>query len=140
MTVTNTTHLNFRGQAREALEFYHSVFGGSLTAITFAQMGAAEDPAEADQIMWGQVEAPNGFRIMAFDVPSARAFDRGTESFFESLRGTDIEEITALWARLAEGASVRVPLAPAQWSPIYGMLTDRFGITWVVDAAADQAA
>jgi len=140
MTVSPTTHLNFRGDARAALEFYQSVFGGDLVALTYAQMGAVQDPAEAEQIMWGQVAAPNGFRIMAFDVPSSRPFSRGENSFFQSLRGTDAAETTALWTSLAEGADVTVPLAPAQWSPLYGMLTDRFGITWVVDVETAGAA
>ncbi len=139
MTVSPTTHLNFRGDARAALEFYQSVFGGELVALTYAQMGAAQNPDEADQIMWGQVAAGNGFRIMAFDVPSARPFSRGENSFFQSLRGTDAAETTALWQKLADGADVTVPLAPAAWSPLYGMLTDRFGITWVIDLESPAA-
>ena len=50
MSITTTTHLNFRGQARAALEFYQSVFGGDLTAITYQDAHAVTDPAEADQI------------------------------------------------------------------------------------------
>ncbi|WP_181784651.1 VOC family protein [Pseudonocardia pini] len=135
MTVTSTTHLNFRGDAREALEFYRSVFGGELTVVTYAQLGSVPDPAEADQVMWGQVAAPNGFRVMAYDVPAARPWSRGDDPFFLSVRGDDGAEISALWERLAVGATVRAPLEPAQWSPLYGMLTDRFGVTWVLDVA-----
>ena len=91
--------------------------------------------------MWGQVESADGFRVMAFDVPSSRAFDRGRESFFVALRGTDAAEVTRCWERLSEGATVLQPFGPAQWSPLYGMLTDRFGITWVIDqAVAHEAA
>ncbi|MEJ7650770.1 MAG: VOC family protein [Nakamurella sp.] len=135
MSLTTTTHANFRGDARAALEFYQATFGGELTTLTYEQMQAVGDPAEADQIMWGQVLAPNGFHVMAFDVPGSRAFDRGTESFFESLRTDTIEEATTAWEKLSEGATVIEPFGPVQWGPAYGMLTDKFGITWVIDVA-----
>ena len=135
MTLAVTPHLNFRGDAREALAFYQAVSGGQLTIVTYADMGSVQDQAEADQVMWGQVEAPDGFRVMAFDMPAARPWSRGEDPFFLALRGTDAEEIRARWEKLSDGATVLVPLAPAQWSPLYGMLRDRFGITWVVDVA-----
>jgi PhnB protein len=84
--------------------------------------------------MWGQVSAPNGFRVMAYDVPATRPWDRGQAPFFVSVRADDAEELSQYWARLSEGATVAVELAPAQWAPLYEMLTDRFGITWVLDA------
>lgn len=136
MSVTTTTHLNFRGQAREALEFYRSVFGGELTAFTYADAHAVTDPVEADQVIWGQVVAEDGFRVMAYDVPTALPFDRGATSFFVSVRGDDTDELTRLWDALSEGAEVRQALAPSGWSALYGMLTDRFGVTWVLDVLA----
>ena len=133
MTIKTTTHLNFRGQARAALEFYQSVFGGTLAALTYADAHAVQNPAEADQIMWGQVAADSGFHIMAYDVPSAMPWDAGTIPFFVSIRGSAPDEITALWEKLGAGAAIIVPLAPAAWSPLYGMLKDKFGVTWVLD-------
>jgi len=135
MTMTTTTHLNFRGDARAALELYQSVFGGELAALTYADAHNVQDPAEAEQLMWGQVAADNGFHVMAYDVPSAMPWDRGRNSFFVSVRGESTDEITAAWAKLADGATVVVDLAPAGWSPLYGMLTDRFGVVWVLDVA-----
>lgn len=135
MTVNAVTHLNFRGDARAALGFYQSVFGGNVTVFTNQDMGNVQDPSEADQVMWGQVAADNGFRVMAYDVPSSRLWSPGEDPFFVSLRGDTTEEIAAFWKKLSEGATVVVPLAPAQWAPLYGMLKDRFGITWVVDVA-----
>jgi len=142
MSVTTVPHLNFRGDARAALEFYRAASGGELVAMTYADAGGAPDvdPAEADLVIWGQVQAPGGFHVMAFDVPAARPFDRGDASFFVSLRGQGEEEITRLWEGLSDGATVVAPLAPSQWSPLYGMLTDRFGITWVLDVAVTYAA
>ena len=134
MSMTTTTHLNFRGNAREALGFYQHVFRGELVVVTFGDAHAAQDASEADQVMWGQVESAEGFRVMAFDVPSARPYDAGVDAVFVSVRGDDADELTAIWSRLTEGASIRQDLGPAPWSALYGMLTDRFGVTWVVDA------
>jgi PhnB protein len=133
MSITTTTHLNFRGTARAALELYQSVFGGDLTAVTYADAHAVTDPAEADQIMWAQLVSPQGFRVMAYDVPSHTAYDPGTNPVFVSVRGNDAEEITRYFTALADGADVIVPVGPAAWAPLYGMLRDRFGVTWVFD-------
>lgn len=139
MSVQVVTHLNFQGQARAALAFYQSVFGGEIAQVTYTQFGHAADPADAERIVWGQVAAPNGFRIMAFDVASGTPWRQGENAFYVSLRGASEEEIRALWQGLAQDASIVHPLAPAKWSPLYGMLKDRFGVTWVVDVAAAQA-
>jgi PhnB protein len=136
MSVTTTTHLNFRGSAREALDFYQSVFGGNTVAVTYKDAGDVQNESEADWVMFGQVVADNGFRVMAYDVPSAMPYERGANPFFVSVRGEDADEISTRWQRLAEGSNVLRPLEPAAWAPLYGMLTDRFGVTWVLDVTA----
>ncbi|WP_214324971.1 VOC family protein [Nonomuraea sediminis] len=135
MSVDTVTHLNFRGQARAALTFYQSVFGGDAVVVTYENAGNVQDPSEADQVMWGQVTAPGGFRVMAYDVPSRLPWNPGENAFFISLRGETAEEITAYWDGLSAGATVLQPLGPAGWAPLYGMLKDRFGVTWVVDVS-----
>ncbi|WP_030902779.1 VOC family protein [Streptomyces sp. NRRL F-5126] len=136
MSVTTTTHLNFRGTAHEALEFYRSVFGGRTAVVTYKDAGAVGDESEADWVMWGEVAGDNGFHVMAYDVPSQLPWSQGENAFFVSVRGDGAEEIAALWDGLAEGSAVVRPLGPAQWAPLYGMLTDRFGVTWVLDVTA----
>jgi len=138
MTISITPHLNFRGDARAALSFYLSVFGGHLVAITYADAHAVQDPAEANQVMWGQVVAENGFRIMAYDVPRRLAWSAGEIPFFVSARGGDAAEVRVYWDKLVEGAAVIQPIGPAGWSPLYGMLRDRFGVTWVLDVEVAQ--
>ncbi|UJW30059.1 VOC family protein [Saccharothrix sp. AJ9571] len=137
MSVKTTLHLNFRGEARAALEFYQSVFGGDLAVVTYKDAGNLDEPAEADQVMWGQVAAGNGFHVMAYDVPARLAFDRGENSFFASVRGESVDEITGYWEKLTGGATVVQPLGPAGWAPVYGMLKDRFGVVWVLDVVSD---
>jgi PhnB protein len=139
MSVTAVTHINLRGNARQALEFYQSVFGGQVMLVTYKDAGNVQDPSDADHIMWGQVDADNGFRVMAYDVPAATPWKQGENAYFVSLRGDAAEEIAAQWKKLSAGATIVRPLEPAQWSPLYGMLKDKFGVVWVLDVVAPYA-
>lgn len=153
MSVNAVAHLNFHGQARAALEFYQSVFGGHATIATYGDFGMPADLPDATKVVFGQVVADNGFRVMAYDVPGSHApvateklttrRERGatitTEPFFLSVRGDSVEEVGALWNRLADGATVIEDFGPAQWAPGFGMLRDRFGITWILDVATEYA-
>ena len=73
MTITTTTHLNFRGQAREALEFYAAASGGETRIATYADFGMPPEAPGADHVVFGQVVSPDGFRIMAYDIPGPAA-------------------------------------------------------------------
>ncbi|APH43669.1 bleomycin resistance protein [Microbacterium sp. 1.5R] len=152
MTIATTTHLNFRGTAHQALDFYQSVFGGEVTRATYADFGMPAGVPGADKIVFGQVENADGFRLMAYDIPGADDADAtaGTTSrqngttvtdrtFFQSLRADSLDELTGYWDALADGASIVEPLAASAWSPGFGMLTDRFGVTWVLDVRAAYA-
>ncbi|WP_432969552.1 VOC family protein [Dactylosporangium sp. CA-233914] len=150
MSITTTAHLNFRGNAQEALEFYQSVFGGQIMVITYGDFGMPKELSDAGKVVWGQVAADNGFRVMAYDVPSqagagtapapATRRENGMtltgEPFFLSVRGETVAEVGALWEKLAGGATIVEAYRPVQWAPAFGMLTDRFGITWILDVAA----
>lgn len=135
MSITTTTHINFRGKAREALEYYQSVFGGESSIATYADINAVEAPDQATHVAFGRVDAPSGFSIMAYDVQPSKGYDAGENPFYITLHGDEGNEVQALWNTLAESATtVLIPLAPAPFSPLYGMLTDRFGVTWIVGA------
>ncbi len=135
MSVKSVTHINLRGTARQALEAYHSVFGGDIALVTYKDAGHDLDPAQAEQIMWGQVVSANGFHVMAHDVPNAMNWNQGENPYYLSLRGDTTDEILAYWEKLLQGATVIHKLGPSIWSPLYGMLKDRFGVTWVLDVA-----
>ena len=137
MSIGTVTHINLRGDARVALEFYQSVFGGDLFAVTYQDAHNVQDPVEADQIMWGQVASGDGFHVMAYDVPASTPWDQGEIPYFVSVRGKDTEEITRYWEKLSAQATVVQPLAPAGWASLYGMLKDQFGVTWVLDVVAE---
>ncbi|MET8995551.1 VOC family protein [Amycolatopsis sp. NPDC004169] len=149
MSLTAVAHLNFTGQAREALEFYRSVFGGQVTIATYGDFGMPAELPGAAKVVFGQVTADNGFSVMAYDVPGTDApapttpttrRENGTtitqERFFLSVRGATVDEVSPVWKGLAEGATVIEKFGPAPWAPAFGMLTDRFGVTWIVDVAA----
>lgn len=136
MTIKSVVHLNFRGDARDALGFYHSVFGGDQMLITYADAHAAQNPAEADQIIWGQVSSQDGFHVMAYDVPSTTPWNPGEIPFFVSVRGDDAGQLTDYWQKLSKGGAIAQPLGPSGFSPLYGMVKDRFGVTWVLDLQA----
>ncbi|WP_037138861.1 VOC family protein [Rhodococcoides fascians] len=134
MTTRLNPYLNFRGDAREALQFYHSVFGGELTLNTFADFGASDDPAEKDQIMHGQLVSPSGLTLMGADTPSSMNLNVG-DNISVSLSGEDEAELTGYWNTLADGAQNTIGLNKAPWGDTFGMLTDRFGINWLVNIA-----
>lgn len=135
MSITTTVHLNFRDQARAALELYQGVFGGELAVVTNADAHAVQHPADADRVLWGEVRSAGGFHVMAYDVREEQTFAAGDRAFFVSVRGTDADEVTRYWQGLSDGATVVQDLGPSGWSPLSGMLTDRFGVTWVLDVA-----
>jgi len=141
MSSTLNPYLNFRGSAREALEFYHSIFGGELALNTFAEFHASEDPAEQDLIMHGQLETASGYIFMGADTPNRMEFSKGVNDFSISLSGdaADEEELTGYFTKLSEGGEVAQPLAAAPWGASFGMLTDKFGISWLVNIAAPAA-
>ena len=152
MSITTTTHLNFRGDARAALEFYRSVFGGDLSIATYGDFGMPAEAPGAANVVFGQLESENGFRVMAYDIagetggPAATAGRTRRENgvtltdqpFFVSVRGDALDEVQGYWEALAAGASIIEPLAASAWSPGFGMLTDRFGVTWILDVAASD--
>lgn len=133
MAMRTVTHLNFQGNARAALAFYREVFQGQLTLVTYSQAGQAEAALDPEHIIWGQVTGDDGIALMAYDVQARRDWNPGSNAFFVSLRGDDIDTIRSLWSALSDGAEVRQAAAASQWSPLYGMLHDKFGVTWVVD-------
>lgn len=137
MSIKTVTHINFQGQAAQALQFYQSVFGGQITVITYQDARNVRDPLDASRVMWGQVASEEGFQVMAYDVPTGAPLNRGDNAFFVSVRGETAKEIAGYWAKLVVGATVIQPLEAAAWSPLYGMLKDKFGVVWVLDVQAN---
>ena len=135
MALTTTTHLNFDGDARAALELYQHVFGGDLVVVTYAMAQSADQVDDPERVMFGQVTSDDGFSVMAYDVQRGRSYAPGEHPVYVSVRSDSAEQAEAIWGRLAEGSTIITPYGPSQWSSGYGMATDRFGVTWFVDVA-----
>ncbi|TDV52151.1 VOC family protein [Actinophytocola oryzae] len=124
-------YISFAGNARQAMEFYEQVFGGTLALNTFGEFGGEE---QADKIMHGMLETPGGYTIMGADNPPGQPHQPGN-NIAVSLSGDDADELRGHWNRLSEGATVTVPLEKQMWGDEFGMLTDKFGISWMVNIA-----
>ena len=137
MTVRLNPYLNFRDNTREAMAFYHSVFGGELTISTFADFQASVDPTEQDKIMHSQLETPDGLVLMAADTPAAMEY-RPQAGVSVSLSGDDEARLRGYWELLSEGGTVTMPFEKAPWGDTFGMCIDRFGTNWLVNASAQS--
>ncbi|MET9734869.1 VOC family protein [Streptomyces sp. NPDC006458] len=124
-------YLSFDGDAREAMEFYKEVFGGTLKLNTFGEFGQKGTPDE-NKIMHGMLETEAGFTLMGADSPPGTEATRGT-SFSVSVSGEDEAELRGYWEKLSARSEVSVPLAKQMWGDVFGMCTDRFGVPWMID-------
>lgn len=137
MTSRLNPYLSFDGDARQAMEFYQSVFGGELHMNTFGEFGASQAP-EAEQIMHAMLESDNGLVLMGSDTPPGMTFDPGSRISI-SLSGADGDELRAYWQRLSSSGTVGVPLEKQMWGDEFGMCVDQFGVTWMVNIAQAAA-
>jgi PhnB protein len=137
MTMLNP-YISFRGDARQAMEFYQSVFGGDLTMNTFAEFHLSEHPEDQDKIMHGMLTAPNGLNLMGADTPKGMSINPG-DNISISLSGEDEAELRGYWDKLSDGATIGAQLEKAPWGDTFGMCTDKFGTNWMVNIAGTSA-
>jgi PhnB protein len=135
-----TSHLNpylsFNGDARQAMEFYHSVFGGELAINTFGEFGTPDADLK-DKIMHAQLETTDGFYLMGSDMAPGMPFNPGNTMTI-SLSGDDAK-LRDYFDKLAEGGTVTMPLEKQMWGDEFGQLTDRFGVPWMVNVGQPQS-
>jgi PhnB protein len=130
-------YIGFRDNARQAMEFYHSVFGGDLQVNTFKDFHASEDPSEDDKVMHSMLEADNGMVLMAADTPNSMEHNPGSH-ISVSLSGDDHAELSGYYEKLSDGGQVVMPLEKAPWGDHFGMCVDKFGVSWMVNIAGTQ--
>lgn len=151
MATTLTPYLTFEGNTREAYAFYEKALGAQITAmLSYADMppmpaastGEAADagcaggpPPGGDGIMHACLLLPGGAMLMAGDAPPGMPFD-GIKGVMMALQYDTVEQAEAAFSALANGGTVTMPLAPAFWSKVFGMVTDRFGVSWAVNGEA----
>ena len=134
MSTVLNPYLNFRSQARDAMTFYQSVFGGQLDVMTFADMGGMGVPeAEASQVMHSSLGVSDSVQLMGSDVPSHMEGDFPNGQV--SLSGDDDATLRGWFDKLSDGGTIGVPLEKAPWGDSFGQLTDRYGVSWLVNIA-----
>lgn len=133
-SVNLEVYLFFRGNAREAMEFYKSVFGGKLDIST---VGEAPDIPGMESIdkNWVMHSTLDGgdIKLMASDTPKASDKSAKVEL---SLGGADEAKMRKIFDALAKGGQVKMPLEKQFWGDTFGMLTDRFGVDWNMNIGA----
>ena len=129
-------YLHFKSQAREAMDFYKSVFGGELEMMSFKDSNMPVGPAEENNIMHAQLKAGD-LVFMASDTPSEWEYKPGTNVGM-SLSGEDEAELRGFWQKLSDGANVAQPLEKAPWGDTFGLLYDKFGIEWMVNITGEH--
>jgi PhnB protein len=137
VTTRLNPYLGFRDTAKEAMEFYQSVFGGELTLSTFAELQGADDPADQDKIMHSQLMTENGLTLMASDTPSSMEYNPGS-NYSISLSGDDDAELRGYWEKLSGSGTVTMALEKAPWGDSFGMCVDKYGVSWLVNISASE--
>lgn len=135
-------YLTFQGNAREAMEFYRSVLGGELQLMTYADGGAADQyPGDGDRIMHGQLETDSGFALMGADAPSSQPAEpmQGVQISLSGDASADAE-LSGYYEKLAAKGTVVEPLVTAPWGDKFGMVTDPYGVLWMVNISGDHPA
>jgi PhnB protein len=131
-------YLHFKDNTREAMDFYKSIFGGELTMSTFREGMNMQGPG-SENIMHAQLTIGPEMTIMASDAPEGMPLNPGA-SVGMSLSGeaSDEEKLKGYWEGLSNGANITVPLASSPWGDTFGMLTDKFGMEWMVNIAGKK--
>jgi PhnB protein len=129
-------YLNFNGNARQALEFYTSVFGGKLTLNTYAEFGAKDSP-DADRIMHGALETDADYMIMAADISSEMEY-HPVSGLSLSISGDDADALHSYWDKLSGSGTTTMPLQKQVWGAEFGMCVDKFGVPWMVNIGGPE--
>jgi len=141
MSTTLTPYLAFAGNTREAFRFYEQALGAKIqTLMSYADMPAPPTPVEGceggapagDGIMHACLVLPGGAMLMAGDTPAGRPYE-GIKGAMLALQYDTIDEAQSAFHALSQGGQVTMPLGPTFWSKTFGMVTDRFGVSWAVN-------
>ncbi len=131
---TLVPYLTFAGNCRQALEFYKECLNGEITAIqTFKEAKMEVDDSFKHRIIHAEFRAEDVF-LMASDGNSGFLVNPGNNISL-TLDLTDGKEQERIFKALAEGGAVTMPLQKTFWGATYGMLTDRYGIHWMLNCS-----
>jgi len=135
MPTTVTPYLSFGCNTREAFAFYEKALGARIeTMMSYADMPAstATDAGGGDGIMHARLALPGGAMVFAGDTPPGMPYE-GMKGVMLAIQYDTIDQAHGAFHALSQGGQVTMPLAPAFWAKTFGMLTDRFGVSWAVN-------
>ncbi len=135
MSVKLNPYLNFRTEARAAMEFYKSVFGGNLQVMTYKDGGMSQGPDTDNLVMHSELSGDHGLTLMGADNPPDMPLQSGN-TITIALTGNDEKMLRGYWDKLSNGGTIAMPLEKAPWGDHFGMCTDKFGIQWMVNISA----
>ena len=136
MTTINT-YLTFNGNCEAAFLFYQSVFGGEFRYLgRYSEMPAPEGApalttAEKNKIMHISLPISTETQLLGCDTPLPDSFQKGN-NFSISITTATKEEADRLVAALASNGQITMPMSTTFWGSYFGMLTDQFGINWMI--------
>lgn len=132
-------YLFFSGTCREAFTRYHEIFGGELEMMSFADMPEGEDgPTDQPDLIMHVALMAGDALLMGSDDPTGDGGPMKGVSINCTL--DDVAEAERVFAALADGGEVTMPLTATFWAPMFGMCTDRFGTPWMVNVDAPENA
>lgn len=134
MGILLNPYISLQGTAREAVEFYRSIFGGTVEINTFGESGMPTEPGYEDKVMHSMLQA-DGLVLMVSDTPPGMPHTPGN-TISISLSGDDEATLRRYFEGLSAGGTIVVPLDKAPWGDIFGMCVDTFGIVWMVNVTA----
>jgi PhnB protein len=132
-------YLFFDGNCAQAMRFYQATLGGKLEALlTYAESPEPNQcpPGSKDRIMHACIDL-GGQMLMASDTPEGQPYD-GMKNVALSLNYPSADEAKRIFDALAQGGKVIMPMAPTFWADSFGMLTDRYGTSWMVGGGMKQ--
>ena len=127
-----SAYLNFSGNCREALSFYKDCLGGelSLQTVEGSPMEAGCPGAMKHQILHGSL-TKNGLILMGSDMVGTEGLIQGNNISL-SLSCSSEKEINQFFSVLSAGGKIIEPLKLQFWGAMFGVLTDKFGIRWML--------
>lgn len=129
-------YLSFKNNAATAMAFYQKILGGTLQVMTFGESpGGSDMPADVKALTMHAALTDGAAMLMASDTPPGMTFEtpRGVSL---SLSFPDVAEARRIFDALGDGGMVAMPLAETFWSELFGMVNDRFGVTWMINGGA----
>ena len=128
-------YLSFNGNCAEAMRYYERALGGKLEVL----MSGAESPmaehipkASAHRILHARLVLPGGGTLFAGDCPDSMPYE-GIKGVSITVDYASVDEAEKVFAALADGGQVSMPMQPAFWAKRWGMVADKFGTPWIVN-------